>query len=39
MSDEVTVPGDASRFGVFLPSYIWEGDGADRVRGLLDFAR
>jgi probable F420-dependent oxidoreductase len=34
-----TVPGDASRFGVFLPSYIWEGDGRERVRGLLDFAR
>lgn len=36
---ESTVPGDASRFGVFLPSYIWEGDGAERVQGLLDFAR
>lgn len=34
-----TVPGDGSRFGVFLPSYIWEGDGPERVRGLLDFAR
>jgi len=34
-----TVAGDASRFGVFLPSYIWEGDGAERVRGLLEFAR
>ncbi len=28
-----------SRFGVFLPSYVWEGDGQERARGLLDFAR
>ncbi|MEO8229141.1 MAG: TIGR03619 family F420-dependent LLM class oxidoreductase [Chloroflexota bacterium] len=35
----VTVAGDASRFGVFLPSYIWAGDGQERVEGLLDFAR
>jgi probable F420-dependent oxidoreductase len=34
-----TVPGDPSRFGVFLPSYVWEGDGSERVQGLLDFAR
>ena len=33
------VQGDASRFGVFLPSYTWPGDGLERVRGLLDFAR
>ena len=33
------VRGDASRFGVFLPSYTWPGDGLERVRGLLDFAR
>lgn len=39
MTDQPTVPGDASRFGVFLPSFIWEGDGPERVRGLLDFAR
>lgn len=32
------VAGDASRFGVFLPSFVWEGDGKERVRGLLDFA-
>jgi probable F420-dependent oxidoreductase len=38
-ADAATVPGDASRFGVFLPSYIWAGDGASRVTGLLDFAR
>ncbi len=37
--ERASVPGDASRFGVFLPSYIWEGDGASRVTGLLDFAR
>lgn len=30
---------DLSRFGVFLPSYIWEGDGPDRARGIADFAR
>ena len=24
---------------MFLPSFIWEGDGRERVRGLLDFAR
>ena len=34
-----SVPGDPSRFGVFLPSYIWPDDGAERVRGLLEFAR
>ncbi len=34
-----TVAGDPSRFGVFLPSYIWDGDDATRVQGLLDFAR
>jgi probable F420-dependent oxidoreductase len=28
-----------ARFGVFLPSWVWPGDGPDRVRGLLDFAR
>lgn len=26
------------RFGVFLPSFIWSGDGPDRARGVLDFA-
>jgi alkanesulfonate monooxygenase len=30
---------DISRFGVFLPSYIWEGDGPERARGIRDFAR
>jgi probable F420-dependent oxidoreductase len=34
-----TVPGDPSRFGIFLPTYVWEGDGRERVDGLLDFAR
>lgn len=28
-----------SRFGVFLPSYIWEGDGPDRARGITTFAK
>lgn len=30
---------DLSRFGVFLPSYIWEGDGPYRARGIKEFAR
>ncbi len=30
---------EVERFGVFLPSYIWEGDGPDRARGIKDFAR
>src|SRR5918997_4509985 len=30
---------DIGRFGVFLPSYIWEGDGPERARGIKDFAR
>lgn len=27
------------RFGVFLPSFVWPGDGPDRARGIVDFAR
>jgi alkanesulfonate monooxygenase len=30
---------NVSRFGVFLPSFVWEGDGPDRARGIIDFAR
>ena len=30
---------NVARFGVFLPSYVWPGDGPDRARGILDFAR
>lgn len=30
---------DIGRFGVFLPSYIWEGDGAERAHGIKAFAR
>ncbi|HEX5466133.1 MAG TPA: TIGR03619 family F420-dependent LLM class oxidoreductase [Candidatus Limnocylindrales bacterium] len=30
---------DIGRFGVFLPSYIWAGDGTDRARGIKAFAR
>jgi probable F420-dependent oxidoreductase len=30
---------EVSRFGVFLPSYIWEGDGPERARGIKEFAR
>jgi probable F420-dependent oxidoreductase len=31
--------GEVGRFGVFLPSYVWEGDGAERARGIKEFAR
>lgn len=27
------------RFGVFLPSFIWEGDGPERAQGIKDFSR
>ena len=27
------------RFGVFLPSFVWPGDGPDRARGIIEFAR
>lgn len=30
---------NASRFGVFLPSFVWQGDGPERARGIVDFAR
>jgi alkanesulfonate monooxygenase len=30
---------NVSRFGVFLPSFIWEDDGPERARGIIDFAR
>jgi alkanesulfonate monooxygenase len=30
---------EVGRFGVFLPSYIWEGDGPERARGITAFAR
>src|SRR3970282_2992470 len=30
---------DVGRFGVFLPSYIWAGDGPERARGIKTFAR
>ena len=30
---------NTERFGVFLPSFIWEGDGPARARGIVDFAR
>jgi len=30
---------DVARFGVFLPSYVWEGDGPERARGIKAFAR
>jgi probable F420-dependent oxidoreductase len=30
---------EVGRFGVFLPSYVWEGDGPERARGIRAFAR
>src|SRR4249919_2631011 len=30
---------EVGRFGVFLPSYVWEGDGPERARGIKAFAR
>jgi probable F420-dependent oxidoreductase len=30
---------EVGRFGVFLPSYVWEGDGPERARGIKSFAR
>ena len=30
---------EVERFGVFLPSYVWEGDGPERARGIKQFAR
>lgn len=27
------------RFGVFLPSFVWPGDGPERAQGIVDFAR
>src|SRR3954469_22593995 len=30
---------DVGRFGVFLPSYVWGGDGPERARGTKEFAR
>ena len=30
---------DVGRFGVFLPSYIWAGDGPERARGIKEFSR
>lgn len=30
---------NVERFGVFLPSYVWVGDGPERARGIKEFAR
>lgn len=30
---------NVERFGVFLPSFIWEGDGPERAKGIKDFSR
>ena len=31
--------GEIGRFGVFLPSYVWQGDGPERARGIKRFAQ
>lgn len=36
---EGNLPDKRSRFGVFLPTYIWEGDGPSRAQGIANFAR
>jgi alkanesulfonate monooxygenase len=36
MSGEVS---NMERFGVFLPSFIWSGDGDERAKGIVGFAR
>jgi alkanesulfonate monooxygenase len=38
MTDGRQVP-NIERFGVFLPSFVWSGDGPDRASGIIDFAR
>lgn len=30
---------NVDRFGVFLPSFVWQDDGPERARGIIDFAR
>jgi alkanesulfonate monooxygenase len=30
---------NVDRFGVFLPSFVWENDGPERARGIIDFSR
>ena len=30
---------NVERFGVFLPSFVWEDDGPERARGIIDFSR
>lgn len=37
--EEANVSANRSRFGVFLPTYVWDGDGPERARGIADFAR
>lgn len=32
-------PSNIDRFGVFLPSFIWPGDGPERASGIKDFSR
>lgn len=37
--DDERVAGDPSRFGVFVPSFVWPGDGPERARGIKTFAQ
>lgn len=39
MSTNSQKASNIERFGVFLPSYVWPGDGPERSRGIIDFAR
>lgn len=39
MTDTGDKVSNIGRFGVFLPSFVWPGDGPERARGIIDFAR
>lgn len=39
MTDNAGQISNIERFGVFLPSFVWPGDGPERARGIIDFAR
>jgi probable F420-dependent oxidoreductase len=39
MPTGVIVKSNVERFGVFLPSYIWEGDGPERAKNIVEFSQ
>lgn len=39
MTGKAEQTANIDRFGVFLPSFVWSGDGPDRARGIIDFAK